>query len=330
MSKDQKSKQKKPDKKEEEEPVFEEFSASGRFVYPNKSVYEGEYRQLKTGQKIREGKGKYTFASFELQLKSPNATGYSHFGRDRDQSPENAATKSIGIEYYDGEWLNDKMDGYGIYHYSNGDVYEGMWVEGRQHGRGRYVFANGNCYEGDWQEHKMHGCGVYSTLDKSGFSGEFREGGYSTDHQPMLKESRRILTILERLGKVPDEFKRSWDEAAAADPKTINEALMPFFANQANMGSFFNNVPFPVFEEQKPKYWTDTIKWIFEEEKEKPGVKKGKEDAPEAPVEKLKIYIPKSCDDCQILAKDALLAPQLQNELDSGQVVEMVATIKER
>ena len=96
------------------------------------------------------------------------------------------------------------------------------------------------------------------------------------------------------------------------------------------MGSFFNNVPFPVFEEQKPKYWTDTIKWIFEEEKEKPGVKKGKEDAPEAPVEKLKIYIPKSCDDCQILAKDALLAPQLQNELDSGQVVEMVATFKER
>ena len=35
------------------------------------------------------------------------------------------------------------MHGYGKYFYSDGGVYEGEWVDGKMHGRGLYTFANG-------------------------------------------------------------------------------------------------------------------------------------------------------------------------------------------
>ena len=59
MSSGGKGAKKKADKndknqKKEEPPVeeFEECVGEGKFVYPNHAVYIGQYRQLKTGQKI--------------------------------------------------------------------------------------------------------------------------------------------------------------------------------------------------------------------------------------------------------------------------------------
>ena len=50
-----KDKKKEEEKKEE----FEEMTGTGTFIYPNGNIYEGEYKQLTTGVKIRQGKGKY-------------------------------------------------------------------------------------------------------------------------------------------------------------------------------------------------------------------------------------------------------------------------------
>ena len=46
--------------------------------------------------------------------------------------------------------------------------------------------------------------------------------------------------------------------------------------------------------------------------------------------EKLKVNLPKTADDTIILEKGSLLCSQLQNELDNGQVVELIATVKDR
>ena len=60
--KEKKKKGEKADKtQKKEEPQVEEFEemvGEGKFVYPNKAVYIGQYKQLKTGVKIKEGKGK--------------------------------------------------------------------------------------------------------------------------------------------------------------------------------------------------------------------------------------------------------------------------------
>ena len=38
---------------------------------------------------------------------------------------------------YVGNWVNDEKQGFGTYHYVNGDIYEGDWYENKRHGQGK-------------------------------------------------------------------------------------------------------------------------------------------------------------------------------------------------
>jgi hypothetical protein len=40
---------------------------------------------------------------------------------------------------YDGEYVDDKKDGFGVYYWTDGRKYEGWWHKGKQHGLGQYV-----------------------------------------------------------------------------------------------------------------------------------------------------------------------------------------------
>lgn len=53
-------------------------------------------------------------------------------------------------EKYEGEWVDGKMHGRGIYYYSDGTVYDGTWAEGKMHGKGVFVYPNGNKYDGEF------------------------------------------------------------------------------------------------------------------------------------------------------------------------------------
>ena len=46
----------------------------------------------------------------------------------------------MNSDVYLGEWKNDKMDGWGIYIYSNGEVYRGQFVGGNRQGKGEYLY----------------------------------------------------------------------------------------------------------------------------------------------------------------------------------------------
>ena len=61
-AKDKKKKADKTDncvKKEEPVEEFEEYVGEGKFIFPDKSVYIGQYKQSKTGQKIKYEKGNF-------------------------------------------------------------------------------------------------------------------------------------------------------------------------------------------------------------------------------------------------------------------------------
>lgn len=50
---------------------------------------------------------------------------------------------------YDGEWKNDKYDGFGAL-YDHGEKYTGDFKEGKFHGTGNLYKVNGDIYEGEF------------------------------------------------------------------------------------------------------------------------------------------------------------------------------------
>lgn len=42
-------------------------------------------------------------------------------------------------DIFEGEWKEDKANGFGIYTHVNGAKYEGFWVDDLQHGKGEEI-----------------------------------------------------------------------------------------------------------------------------------------------------------------------------------------------
>jgi hypothetical protein len=65
---------------------------------------------------------------------------------------------------YSGEWLDDKMHGYGEYLWNDGRVYIGLWEEDKKHGFGTIYWPNPEkAFIGFWVNNKQHGVGCVLT-----------------------------------------------------------------------------------------------------------------------------------------------------------------------
>ena len=74
-------------------------------------------------------------------------------------------------EKYEGDMLNGKQHGKGIYYFSNEDKFSGDWINGQMHGKGVLTYANGNWSSGRWANDKRHGEFYY--YDESDREGVF-------------------------------------------------------------------------------------------------------------------------------------------------------------
>jgi len=55
---------------------------------------------------------------------------------------------------YEGEYINDKKDGYGVYTWADGRKYQGYWRNGKQSGKGKYISLDGSVKWGLWEDGK--------------------------------------------------------------------------------------------------------------------------------------------------------------------------------
>ncbi len=70
-----------------------------------------------------------------------------------------------GSEEFEGDWVEDKMQGLGRYSFASGAVYVGQWIKGKMHGKGKLTNIDGTTYDGDWADSMMHGEGTYVDID---------------------------------------------------------------------------------------------------------------------------------------------------------------------
>jgi hypothetical protein len=53
---------------------------------------------------------------------------------------------------YEGQYIDDKKEGYGVYIWPDGRKYEGMWANGKQHGEGKFFNTKGKSKKGLWED----------------------------------------------------------------------------------------------------------------------------------------------------------------------------------
>jgi hypothetical protein len=53
-------------------------------------------------------------------------------------------------DYYEGEWLEDKANGEGVYCYIDGVIYRGSWLNDLQNGNGEENWPDGGKFEGNF------------------------------------------------------------------------------------------------------------------------------------------------------------------------------------
>ena len=133
-------------KKEE---VVVKLPKSGKFVFANGDIYDGEYETTASGSIERCGFG--------------------------------TLTTHDGI-VYDGYWKSDKMNGKGSYIHTSGCKYVGDFLNGKFEGMGKYIWPDGSSYEGEFKASKLEGKGMFK--DKNG---QIWTGRFNEDNQARLK-----------------------------------------------------------------------------------------------------------------------------------------------
>jgi hypothetical protein len=250
------------------------------------------------------GYGKFEFQNkiiYQGQYYQKNGVKYRD-GKGKITHPTFDNT-DVGKEIYEGDWIEDQMTGYGVYIYSNGDRYEGQFLNNQHNGLGKYYFTDGSKYDGEWKDHKMHGSGKYWDINGVLWAGEFREGSYISKEQAKLKEEKRIKMRIKKLSESPNEFYKKWEEIIVkVDKKNAKEMLGPFFATVETMGLYVKE-PYPKLEDRAPDKWNDAFKFLFSNK----------------PI----INVIKGAADLVFIDKGVVLTPQLQEEINTGQIIEI-------
>ncbi len=154
---------------------------SGYRIIRYKSA-DGETRFFGTvGADGLPSKGTVYFANGEkAQIDLANDTieysnGFVYVGETKDLMPHGKGKLTMKAEYYEGDFSEGRMTGYGTYVYSSaiGDRYEGFMKDGKRDGTGKYTWKDGSVYEGGYKEDMKHGEGTYRWADGSSYTGTF-------------------------------------------------------------------------------------------------------------------------------------------------------------
>ena len=58
---------------------------------------------------------------------------------------------------YEGEYLNDKKNGFGVFTWESGNIYKGNYKDDERDGFGEMHWTDGSIYKGLWRQGIQHG-----------------------------------------------------------------------------------------------------------------------------------------------------------------------------
>ena len=88
---------------------------------------------------------------------------------------------------HEGEYVDDKREGWGRFIWSDGAYYDGNWSNGMRTGQGKYVHASGEVEQGQWVEGELQTQGGEVTPMK----------GQSSDH--LMEQFNSISPLVDNI-----------------------------------------------------------------------------------------------------------------------------------
>ena len=134
---------------------------NGKFIFPGPKgdgldIYDGDWAE----RELAEGEEPPPEPEDGTELRT-----YVRHGKGKNSVD--------GKWTYEGDWVQDKMEGKGAFTYKSGAVYDGDWVANKYHGAGTYTWPDGTKYVGQWVDNAMHGQGTYTDKDGREWVGVF-------------------------------------------------------------------------------------------------------------------------------------------------------------
>lgn len=122
-------------------------------------------------------------------------------GRGRTVSPE-------GLTSYDGEYLEDKRNGFGVCYYNNGSInYVGNWTDNSRNGGGvGYRLSDGTMHAGRWDNNTPEGYGARFDKDGNLIDVCNYENGVRTGKSVSFDENGNIVVSVYENGEKISEF----------------------------------------------------------------------------------------------------------------------------
>lgn len=76
----------------------------------------------------------------------------------------------------EGEWKNNRLNGYGTFNTFDGIIYTGEFIDGKASGQGIQTFKDIGKYVGKWKNNKFDGQGTITYHDGTNYVGQWKEG----------------------------------------------------------------------------------------------------------------------------------------------------------
>ncbi|XP_069762241.1 radial spoke head 10 homolog B isoform X3 [Narcine bancroftii] len=137
-------------------------SGHGTYIWTDGSTYVGD---VKNG--IRHGQGVFTSADQSISY-----TGEWYHSKRHGKGT--IYYNEEGSSWYQGDWVNNVREGWGMRRYMSGNIYEGQWKNCTRHGEGTMSWISTNEeYTGQWENGIQHGFGIHTWFLKRVLSTQY-------------------------------------------------------------------------------------------------------------------------------------------------------------
>ncbi|CAD8214259.1 unnamed protein product [Paramecium octaurelia] len=206
----------------------------GLIIYENGDYYQGEF----FADKILGDNGMFKEFEDECKLNTKlekkklefsNGAIYQGQVLDGKRHGKGVYTWKDGTKY-EGQFQNDQFNGYGVMEFADSSKFKGEWVNGEMEGFGHYIWPNSEEYKGYYKKSKKNGFGVFKYKSGVVYFGDFLDGLNHGDavlkqlnSKPKISKWQDELPF-KNLTQFEKEFKNALKEIQSTDSTLETQA----------------------------------------------------------------------------------------------------------